>query len=112
MTKKELKALPQEERQAKLLEIYNSKKRECSMYTTAGNRRVQKLISKCMKKVLGKKALRQEEFEAYVIAEIKKVESQEKFSEIGDTAVREVYYHWIELAIEVAGYKWDYVEFR
>ena len=55
---------------------------------------------------MNKKAIRQAEFEKYVTTEIKKVGSQEKYEEIGDTAVREVIYWWLELAIEMADYDW------
>jgi uncharacterized protein YbcV (DUF1398 family) len=112
MTIEEIKALPIEERQDKLVEIFMSKKRDFSMFSTAGNRRVQNLVKKCIKKVVNKKAIRQEDFEAYVKAQVKKVEANEKYSEIGDTAVREVIYFWLEKAIKVAGYNWDYFEYE
>jgi hypothetical protein len=105
MTKDELKALPLEERGAKLLEIYNSKDRKCSMFSKAGDKRVQRLISKCMKKLFGK-AIRQADYEAYVEKEIAKVAAQDKYSEVWDTAVREVIYYWLEMAIEIADYDW------
>ena len=111
MTLEEIKELPIEERQEKLVEIFMSKKRRLSMFSTAGNRRVQSFIKKCMKKVVNKKAIRREDFEAYVSAEAKKVASQEKYEEMGDTAVRECIYYWIEEAIDIAGYDWDDFEY-
>ncbi len=107
MTKQELMEMPQDSRQEKLLEVFDAKKRRFAMFSTKGNRRVQALVRKCMKKITGKKAMRQGEFETYVKAEVKKVECQDAYSEVGDTAVRETIYFWLELAIEVADYDWS-----
>jgi len=106
MTLDEIKALPIEERQVKLLELYNSKKRDCSMFSSAGNRKVQALISKCMKKVVNKKAIRKEEFEKFVQEQIDKVAKDDRYSEIQDTAVGEVISFWLKKAVNVAGYEW------
>ena len=38
-------------------------------------------------------------------AQVQKVSSNEKYSEITDSAVREGIYYWIELAIEMSGYE-------
>ena len=106
MTLDEIKALLIEERQVKLLELYNSKKRDCSMFSSAGNRKVQALISKCMKKVVNKKAIRKEEFEKFVQEQIDKVAKDDRYSEIQDTAVGEVISFWLKKAVNVAGYEW------
>lgn len=112
MTLEEIKALPIQERQEKFVEIFMSKKRDFAMFSRAGNNRVQSLIKKCIKKVVNKKAIRQEDFEAYVKAQVKKVEDNEKYSEIGDTAVRECVYFWLEKAIKVAGYDWFHFDYE
>lgn len=106
MTIQEIKALPIEERQVKLLEVYNSKKRKCSMFSNAGDRKVQALISKCMKKVVNKKAIRREDFEKFVQEQIDKVAKDDRYSEIQDTAVGEVIIYWVRIAVDVAGYEW------
>lgn len=106
MTLEEIKALPMEERQVKLLEIISSKKRHYGMFSNQGNKKVESIIKKCIKKVVNPKAIRKEEFEKFVAEQIKKAEENKNFSEIGDTAVREVIYFWLERAIEVAGYDW------
>ena len=93
MTEIEFRGLSIEEKQEKLVEIFMSKKRRLAMFSSVGNNRVQAFIKKCMKKVVNKKAIRQEDFEAYVSAEAKKVASQEKYEEMGDTAVRECIYY-------------------
>lgn len=96
--------------QAEFLESFNSKNRDFSMFSAKGNRRVQAFVKKCIKKLFGK-AMRKSEFEAYVSAEAKKVASQDAYSEMGDTAVREVIYFYLEKAIAKADYEWDYFEY-
>ena len=108
MTLEEIKALPIEERQVKLLELYNSKKRDSSMFSSAGNRRVQALVSKCMKKVVNKKAIRKEDFEKFVQEQIDKIAKDDRYSEIQDTAVGEVISFWLKRAVSVAGYEWNF----
>ena len=78
------------------------------MFSSAGNRKVQALISKCMKKVVNKKAIRKEEFEKFVQEQIDKVAKDDRYSEIQDTAVGEVILFWIKKAINVAGYEWNF----
>ncbi len=106
MTIAEIIALPIEERQVKLIDIISSKKRSYGMFSNKGNKKVESVIKKCIKKVVNPKAIRKEEFEKFVALQIEKVEANSDFSEIGDTAVREVIYFWLEKAIEVAGYEW------
>ena len=108
MTIEEIKALPIEERQVKLLEVFNSKKRKCSMFSNAGDRKVQALVNKCIKKVVNKKAIRKEEFEKFVQEQISKVASDKRYSEIQDTAVGEVIIYWLRIAVEVGGYEWNF----
>jgi hypothetical protein len=110
MTKEELKQMPIQERKEYILGMLENKTHNFSMFSKAGGKRVKSLIKKCVKKIMGK-AMRQQEFEDYVTKEVKKVGSQEKYSEVGDTAVREVIYWWLELAIEMADYEWDYFEY-
>jgi len=106
MTKEELREIPQDLRQAQLLEAFDSKKRRFSMFTTKGNRRVQALVRKCIKKITGVKGMRQTEFEDYVRVEVNKVSSQDSYEEVTDTAVRESIHYWLEMAIEIADYNW------
>ena len=79
------------------------------MFTRAGDKRVHTIIKRCVKKLFGK-AMRQAEFEAFVSLQVQKITSGEKHTEIGDTAVRECIYYYLEKAIELDGYNWD--EFR
>ncbi len=111
MTKEELRRLPLEERKEFILNMLAKKTHNFSMFSKKGGNRCKALIKKCIKKVMGK-AIKQADFEAYVKAEVKKVQSQAQYSEIGDTAVREVIYWWLELAIEMADYNWDYFEYE
>jgi len=106
MTKEELLQKPLEERKEYILNLLSGKTHNFSMFSKKGANRCKAFIKKCVKKVMGKKAMRQSEFEDYVTAEIKKVGSQKQYIEIGDTAVREVVYYWLELAIEMADYDW------
>ena len=109
MTKEELRRLPRDIRQAQFIEGFDLKKnRGFSMFSAKGNRRVQALVRKCIKKITGKNAMRQSEFETYVKAEVKKVEKQDACMEVGDTAVRECIYYWLEMAIEIADYDWKH----
>ena len=108
MTKEELLQKPLEERKEYILNLLTrmATKDNFSMFSKKGGNRCKAFIKKCVKKVMGKKAMRQSEFEDYVTAEITKVGSQKQYIEIGDTAVREVVYYWLELAIEMADYDW------
>lgn len=106
MTKEELLQVPLEERKEYILNLLDGRTHNFSMFSKKGGNRCKTFIKKCVKKVMGKKAMRQSEFEDYVTAEITKVGSQKQYIEIGDTAVREVVYYWLELAIEMADYDW------
>lgn len=106
MTKEELLQKPLEERKDFILNLLSGKTHNFSMFSKKGGNRCKAVIKKCVKKVMGKKAMRQSEFEAYVSAEVSKVAQQDQYAEIGDTAVREVVYYWLELAIEMADYDW------
>ena len=107
MTQAELKALPFEERKAFILNMLAKKTHNFSMFSKAGGKRVKSLLKRCINKVMNKKAIRQKTFEIYVDEAVKKLESNDKYSEVGDTAVREVIYWWCELAIEMADYDWS-----
>jgi len=107
MTKEELKRKPIEERKEIIVDIISRKKHNFGMFSRAGANRCQSLIIRCVKKIMSKKALRQSEFEDYVSAQVNKVCSNDKYAEIGDTAVREAIYYWLELAIEMSGYEWS-----
>jgi predicted transcriptional regulator len=78
-----------------------------SMFSSAGNRRVKALIKKCLKKLF-KTEMKVETYNDYVSKEVQKVSAQEKYREVGDTAVREVIYWWLEKGIEIEGYNWNY----
>jgi hypothetical protein len=108
MTKRELKAFDLEGRKEYILEMLDKKTHNFSMFSKAGGKRVKSLLKRCIKKVMNKKAIRQKEFEKYVCLAVKKVGANEKYEEIGDTAVREVIFWWLELAIEMADYDWSY----
>lgn len=108
MTKDELRKLPLEERKEYILNLLDGKTHNFAMFSKRGTNRCKSLIKKCIKKVMGKKAMRRSEFETYVSIEISKIAKQDKYGEIGDTAVREVIYYWLELAIEMADYDWHY----
>jgi hypothetical protein len=106
MTKAELTEMSIEDRKEAILEILANKTHNFSMFSKAGGKRVKSLIKRCINKVMNKKAIRKETFQDYVSDAVKKVGSNDKYGEIGDTAVREVIYWWLELAIEMADYDW------
>jgi hypothetical protein len=106
MTKEDLRSKSIEERRDIIVDIISGRSHRFGMFSKAGGKRCQSLIIRCVKKVMGNKALRQKEFEDYVSAQVQKVNSNEKYSEITDSAVREGIYYWIELAIEMSGYDW------
>lgn len=88
------------------IEDFMSEKRGFAMFSAKGDRRVQALVKKCMKKILSDKRITKEEYEEYVSNEASKVVNIKEYREMGDTAVRECIYSWLEDAIERADYEW------
>ena len=107
MTKQELLQKPLEERRDYLVNLVKNKTHDFGMFSKAGGNKCKSFIIKCMKKIMSKKAMRRGEYEEYVSKEIQKISKQDKYGEIGDTAVREGIYYWLELAIEMAEYEWS-----
>jgi len=106
MTKAELLSKPLEERRDFLTKKVTSQNGNFGMYSNAGGKRVKSLIVRCIKKVMNKKAIRRKDFEQYITEQIKKVSQNEKYSEIGDTAVEEVIWFHLTRASEFAEYEW------
>lgn len=110
MKNSELLELPREERQPLFLEKFNSVDRGFGMFSNKGDKRVHKLISKCIKKLFSESAIRKEDYEKYVEAEVKKVGGIKEYEEISDTAVGDSMIYWLRLAVEMSGYDWDYFD--
>ena len=91
--------------------LANETKPRHGMFTRAGDRRVHTIIKRCVKKLFGK-AMRQADFEKFVSLQVQKITSGETHTEIGDTAVRESIYWYLEKAIRIDGYVWDGFQYQ
>lgn len=104
------------------IEAFNAKKRNFEMFTNAGNRKCQSITNRLIKKVFGKRRTSKEDIQDLAGKLIAKAYLNEKTSEIMDS---EPPYHikqYVNKALSIAGYGfefdrydiidkvWDYVE--
>ena len=94
--------------QTDFLTNFNSKQRSFEMFTAAGDKKCQALTLACIKKVFGEKRITKEELQQFVGAKVKKLEQNEKFSEVFDSEPPQHIGHYIRKACEVVGYNFDF----
>ena len=94
--------------QSEFLEAFDSKARNFEMFTKAGNKKCQAITKRLIKKVFGKKRVSKEEIQDLAGKLIAKASVNEKTEEIRDS---EPPYHikgYVNRALEIAGYGFEF----
>lgn len=97
--------------QEEFLEAFDSKKRDFEMFTAAGNRKCQAITKRLIKKVFSKRRISQEDILDLAGKLIAKAYLNKKTSEILDS---EPPYHikfYVNKALKIAGYGWEFDRF-
>lgn len=94
--------------QEEFLEAFDSRPRNFQMFTKAGHKKCQSITRKAIKKIFGKRRVTAEEIQDLVGKEIAKAYLNKKYGEILDS---EPPYHikeYINKALKIAGYGFDF----
>ena len=87
---------------------FNEKIRGYEMFTKTGDRKCQSIVNKLIKKIFSKKRVTMEDIQELAGKEIAKAYMNKKTSEIMDSEPPYHIYFYVDKAVQIAGYDWNW----